>query len=162
MLQRVDGVIKANPDILFMEVGINDEPGEPFRNAVDEYLKTIRKELPNTFAVMIGRYSPQYNLENPPSHEIDEINAEVCAKYGVPFISFLAGKVYGTNGEVIADMGAPLLTGTGTTFEPKFNGTADTYTGRPTFRDGCHCNAVAYRMIAEYLRSAFNAIVSNM
>ena len=162
MLERIDGVIKAKPDILFMEVGINDEPDEAFKNAVDEYLKTIRKELPDTFPIMIGRYSPQYDLENPPSHEIDEINGEVCAKYGLHFISFLAGKVYGTNGEVIADMGAPLITGTGTTFDPKFDGTADQYTGRPTVNDGCHCNSKAYRMIAEYLRSAFNAIIEDM
>ena len=162
MLDRIDCVIDSEPDIIFAEVGINDVAGDPFRAATDEYLNKLREKLPATFVVMIGSYSPKYDIQNPPSSEKDEILREVCRKYAVPFIDISSGKVYGTDGEMAADMGAPLITGTGTVFEPNGTGTADRYTGLPTVRDSCHCNAAAYRMMAEYIRSALYAIANNL
>lgn len=163
MLDRINGVISVKPDILFMEVGINDQPDEKLKVATEAYLKRVRADLPETFAVMIGAYCPKYDPNSTPtSIEKDKITSSVCKKYGVPFISLVSGKVYGADGELVIDMGAPLIVGTGTAFAPDGSGTADRYIGRPTVKDGCHCNPLAYKMMAEYIRSAFNSIIDSL
>ena len=163
MLDRIDQVIKAEPDILFAEVGINDQPTDTFRKYTDEFLKIIRKKLPKTFIVMIGRYHPKF-IKNDDFEraEIDVITGEVCKKYGVPFIELTTGYVYGIDGEIIAEMGAPMVYGDGAVFEPNGSGTADRYTGDEVTKDGCHCNPTAYKMYAQYIRSAFNSIINSI
>lgn len=163
MYQRIDKVLKAKPDILFLEVGINDSPDMNFKNTAEEYIKNIRDNLPNTFVIVIGAYHPKFVPKIPPERcEKDKIIGCICKKYGVPFIELITGYIYGTNGQIIADMGTPLLTGTGTVFEPNGSGTSDRYTGIENVQDGCHCNSFAYRTYSEYFRSAFNAILNDM
>ena len=162
MLDRIDGVLKAQPDILFMEVGINDQDDDKLKNNTELYLKTIREKLPQTLVIMIGTYCPN-NL--PEDYAVrrknDVITSEICKNYGIPFIEIANGKVYGANGELIADMVNPLIVGSGKCSAPDGTGTADRYTGRYGSNDGCHCNPRAYRMFAEYLRSCLNAIFNS-
>ena len=163
MLQRIDGVLRANPDILFIEVGINDDANAELKKCTEEYLKTIREKLPETFVVMIGCYQPKYVPETPKQRCYkDVITSEIAKKYGVPFIELTTGYIYGVSGEIIAQMGAPLVTGNGTAFEPNGSGNSDRYTGKINVKDGCHPNPIAYKMYAEYIRSAFIAIVNFM
>lgn len=163
MCQRIDGVLNAKPDVLFIEAGINDKPNEELKECTEAYLKEIRQKLPRTFVVMLGTYHPKYMPEFPLKRcEKDIIMSGICSQYGVPFVEFTTGYIYGIDGRVIENMGAPLVTGTGTTFEPNESGTSDRYTGRTTVKDYCHCNPTAYKMMTEYIRSAFNAILNSM
>ncbi len=163
MYQRIEGVLKAEPDVLFIEAGINDKPDEKLKECTEKYFNEIRQKLPNTFVVMLGTYHPKYNPESLEERcEKDVITSSACKKFGVPFVEFTTGYIYGTDGRIIEKMGMPLVTGSGTAFEPDGSGTSDRYTGRVTVKDHCHCNPTAYRMFAEYIRSAFNAIWNAM
>lgn len=163
MYQRIEGVLKAEPDVLFIEAGINDKPDKNLKECTEKYLNEIRQNLPNTFVIMLGTYHPKYMPESLEERcEKDVITSSVCKKFGVPFVEFTTGNIYGGDGRLIEKMGMPLVTGSGTAFEPDGSGTSDRYTGKANVKDHCHCNPTAYRMFAEYIRSAFNAILNSM
>lgn len=128
-IDRADNdIIKPNPDLVFIEGGINDS-GHPIPDVVreaDRLYKYIKSNLPNAKIIVIGMYWPRT-----PSESILNMNKalrECALENEIPFIDLLKGDTVLSDGTLVTEGTGSFINGTGKDGSPRDDGNADIYT----------------------------------
>jgi len=153
--ERFSNITEAEGNINIIERGVNDVSYDitAIEDEIALYDSQLSLAFPDALNIIIGTYQPREQDEStyPKPFDIDALSLASCIKYGFMFVDLLYGKIYDVDGTVVHDMGQPLITGTGRTWDLKNDGNADRFIGRNTPNDSTHCDDECYKYMAQFI-----------
>ena len=97
--------------------------------------------------MILGVWSPtEVSVKH---NAINDLLRDLALEYKVPFIDLINRRTYDHNGNLLTDIGSPLIYGTGKVGSPVYDGNADVCTSA----DGAHPSPEGHLLLGDYIGS---------